>query len=1261
MAFFQRCVSTVAVSKDLLLTTQTIETHLLFLWAMGVKIFYRDIMLETAHIRDVVDSGKPLVSAIILTWSCSPAYVLELFADKEQESYQVKPNFRNAKIRVFFQRWSYDDMSKEKEAKETYRNESCRSTSRVPVDNLDIRFYRCRKEFIRNFQLHTKSCIFKYTDHSIQFIQFSWNLNANFKPSLLFRARSDVRGLPKNTHRLLQAVADDRFLTKFSNVCNGDDAMREKHFCTAMFNSVVGANVDELCDLVLTLPKLHFALQENPDNQIQYTVFRNDLQQVLNEKKVAHLGLRFEEYIRKPSPAVLVSLFNFVDVRLLDSICNIVGDPFTLPEENQNPLVTAAYPVTFQDNTKHLHEKFVYKIAGANQTTKSKIQWVFFCSHNLTPASWKPVDGDPNGALEDSSSDAKNMEVGIFLFALQNGPPLWAPAEKYLIDYYFQKDKFVKFHQYHCRRRMSEGPRVEANALDSGRINRTQRVPDPARIQPCTLLRETAWQRYEDRKECLINYILPGCVGVSQLLGRHEFLEDNFSRYALYDYVFLDIAISIPWVQNGNYNMPELRGLFFKYTKNEPWFKDEIKSKLIVETLMNIFLLWGRTFDLLDLKINEIRPRIMPETLIDYDKILWTKGRKVPFLIDPKRITESQDNKRDVDPYESLSFLMQHMFEPYEIWWQCPDVPSHRFYWDVKSVFQKPQCAVCETSPEVRNVYETLRTIEPSITHITVEFPIFKRESLVNQNRLRDDYINRGYPVLGNPYRGDKLDISRNDSDSDDNEEEPEPVNNRRKKRSKKSDDKGKTKKGKKKKTEKKKNRLLCEGTDSQQQLLQTMRYDIFFVYDNKLVGIELDDPSHRILKDKGADYQARTDRPTAKQIHDADAVKNVVSWLMQVHVIRIATKDNDAMTLIPAIVKQVRTWVKSNKCKPKSTINQLHTYVLGVLNTLTEDVDGYKAKTALSIRNPTIEIDKEDQNKIYLDHKLDKPISCVINTSTRDINNVRDSVLIYLDGGRLHTMYHTSKPVGLCRYVDFFSLYYNHDNFGRFMKSRKADVKEDWYMPNTKTRIGTLYDSYEEGGVHVITKWPQRNKNAKIITSKIWHFDITKSFAPIKEELAITEPNWTNLWDPVRLVRLVSRFDWEPPTKEERDSYPDYSKCTDPPKLDEWIKSEDKKNWIWLAKADNLSQGKCVQVLEILNNNYGQKILRIDNKNGDYESDLVQPGDIKQRVYEANKGHTNKLTPENRSEYIPVFRPATAVCNRTSTRTATRTRSSRR
>jgi hypothetical protein len=964
-----------------------------------------------------------------------------------------------------------------------------------------------------------------------------------------------------------------------------------------------GLDEDPAVELTVTLPQTYAG----------HKTMRTVAHETLNRYRTRGYTSRFKQYAADPVPSRLVVLTNYMADSMVKSACGTVGSVFTLPaNDDPSPEITTAYPKGFQNNVNDIHEKFVYKMTIDDR----EILWVFFCSHNLTPASWRV--GVPGGHAErkggdtDSDSDSdtntvnpqegKNLEVGLFAFPPARGEKPWTNAVEDKLQKYYSRDKLNKVTSTNHRCQTAQRPadaEADAPAFPMDRDAPRKFVSPPVLVE-CHSLAGDAWSRYKDRKSCLLQNLLVNVGGVTDLLTNPQFREDNFTRYALYDYIFHDIAGGLTWVKGGAYQKKQLLGTFVKQTRAAPWYTQSRSPDLVVSTLAEVFLTWGVAFEMFHKEINIDRPRVGRETLIDYARIY---SANVPdpdathpaMFVDPKRIRSMLDKKPSssrVDTYDSLSFLMHNLFTEREVWWTCP-AQGHDFYWSVSKMFETPHCPVCQSSPAVQSIYSTVRAL--GYNNVTVELPVFKRESVGQQERLTKFYNGKNQAFLSIHGVLDASRVNINDQSA------------------------------------------LCKDVLVKGGLLQNMAYDVFFVLETRdgyqYVAIEADDPSHRSLVKKGNDRVPQTNGPKARDIHNQDAVKNVVSWLMNVHVIRISTADNNfnATALIPGIVTESVRWLKDRLCwcTTFEDLVSLHDHVKATVGSLddqaktlwrqendnadppTRNGDGktrraWGQKHADDIRNPVI-----DDGTKELRFEPNKPLSVLFDIQDKRINP-SNNVQVYLDTNRLHAVYDDQKPVVLCNYVDYFSLFYNLLNMVRFRKSRLTDAAERFYQIDTETGVGTLFDSKELGGTHVVTRLSDAGEVCSVDLEYLHTWEMEEEIHPQRA--------WTSVRDGISFVRLLRNFQEPTPQQKNQFRAPEWTRRDN---LDSFIKAGKK---VWLLDSIGSKDGKPVTVKSI------------DVENGLFylvtDSERIDPYYIRHRVYNVTAKGTRG---RRRSGYLPI------------------------
>jgi hypothetical protein len=1115
---------------------------------------------------------------VITAWACSPLHVCDLFRD-----------FTNAQIVVFFQVLSYDSFYAD-----------FKSTADPCIESIDRLEQLCKrkyKEYLQEavkerapsikfynysinkrdmpFQLHAKTITVLYSN-SVRYVQFSWNLDDRHldKRSLVYS------GVPCNLRAWTAVLASDDFWKQNKVACAtaaGTD-LDGRALCKQVDTFVArgGLREDPAVELTVTLPQTYAG----------HKTMRAVALETLNRyRTLGDYVSRFKEYTSDPVPSRLVVLTNYMSERMVTAACGTIGAVFTLPaNDDPSPEITTAYPKGFENNVNDIHEKFVYKMTVDDQ----EILWMFFCSHNLTPASWRVgarggheerKGGDSDSDSDDDTNtvnpqEGKNLEVGVFAFPSISQKP-WTNLVEDKLQKYYSRDKLNKLTSTNHRcQNLQRAPEAEADApsfrMDRGAPRRFE--APPAQIE-CHSLAGDAWSRYKDRKNCLLSSLLVNVGGLTDLLMHPQFREDNFTRYALYDYVFHDIAGGLTWVKGGAYQSKQLLGLIAKQTRGADWNEKSRSPDLVVATLADVFVTWGRTFEMFHKEIPVDRPRVSRETLIDYVNIYSANvpdaqapNQKPAMFVDPKRLRSTLDKKpkKMVETYDSLSFLVQNMFTEREVWWTCP-AQGHDFYWSVSKMFETPHCPVCQSSPAVQSIYSTVRAL--GYKNVTVELPVFKRESVSQQERLTKSYNGKGQAFLSIHGVLDPSKVNVNDQGA------------------------------------------LCKDVLVKGGLLQNMAYDVFCVLETpqgyQYVAFEADDPSHRSRVKKGNDRVPLTNVPKARDIHNQDAVKNVVSWLMNVHVVRISTADSNfnATALIPGIVTECMRWLKDRLCwcPVFEDLVSLHDHV----KTTVEALDD-RQKHANDIRNPLI-----DERTKQLRFESTKPLSILFDIQDKRLNP-SNNVQVYLDTNRLHAVYDDRKPVVICNYVDYFSLFYNLLNMERFRKSRQVDAAERFYEIDTDTGIGTLFDSKELGGSHMVTRMSDVGEVCSVDLEYLHTWEMEEEIHPQRA--------WTSVRDGVSFVRLLRNF--QEPTAQQKSVFraPQWTRQD---ALEPFIKAGKK---IWLLDAVGSKEGKAVKVKRIGVEN-GMFVLETDRER-------IDPYYIRHRVYNAT---TQGTRGRRRSGYLPI------------------------
>jgi hypothetical protein len=1190
-------------------------------------------MLKCSTLRKELNAAchkKTLDSAVFLTWSCNPCYLVSNGVDgylsddlSDEETNKVRrktndtvdktvmpPNFQplferekvaDSDVVVFFQNHSYDTPRLSEPRKRIRRRRWCTVGKEKPPDN--FKFMRVSTANQKFIQQHSKCCFLLFSDRSVDFIQYSYDLNV-VKDDMQEKDHLIMRGFPQNLPSILEFLSSDDFLDLFAPMC--DEFQSDTY-------------VDEVKRTVRRVSEHFTNYYDRPNNRVSpycYSLLSVPLifpQPSFTEKvhEILVTALQSEvKYDANESEAVLVTMTDFLDVRLFTTMCDYVGTKFVLPIESAVPTITSAYPRT-EEQAHKLQEKFIYKLIGFKKQTPNEIVWVFFCSHNMTQAAY---------------NDRRNIEIGTMLFSPKQGSKPWTDTvQNRLLKYYKTSgddddDALVQTH-LQCRRIS----KVDGEPMNIQKLSKSKKLDKNVNRDPSEPVEEgSAFELFTRAKDYLVNHLLVGVAGFAQLLKEPLMHQDNYTKFALYDYVFNDLAKGLPWKTMAEWSAVEISKIeerFFQSARGaeHAWVTHKY-HKFTTKVLGTVFIVWGKFFELFNPEIVRLKPRISPLTIFHYEQIERVpRGR---FLECPKQYIQAQDrenltlndNEYEVvpyknlkwgDPYDALSFLLQHIDDQYDCWWTCPK--NHQFYKDVNAMSMNPVCDVCKMlrqSYEVGVVYEEVRRYTPCVT---VEMPILKAEG---DRKKAEQEVRTGGNLHGVDVKtGFCMDRAS----------------------------RGKTKK----------------------PYLHNMAYDVFFVYQDKCCAIEVDDAGHRQLDELG--------NPVCQKDHDADAVKNVISYLMGVHFMRIYTHNYNSYAVISSLVKAFIEHVERSKNVFPSSFKDMHTRVVAKTRGLRGEIDS----SQMGLANPRVvkrgnkyELERlKETNAVFFIASLKSSSEPVYGKRQplyqegqgqrrnakppkEDEEVVKTSLLRYLINGQYHGSYQIPK-VEICRYLDVFGLSYNYFNFRFFLDSRNMYADETFYTFSRQEscKTGRLFDNLSVGGCHVVVhdKREMRSVNIRDLSEwrRMW-YDVT--LLGDKNETIV-------LQDKRRLVRLFKVLTLPPrnsrdsrasrASRASRDSASASGSRAKSSRLrnaetnvqDNFLKVG---NRIWLAKSPNSSDGTAVEITSISKDMYGLLYISFaDPQNFFEDEDFILPEEISTRVFAVKQnGQKDEKKP---AKYKPV------------------------
>ena len=578
--------------------------------------------------------------------------------------------------------------------------------------------------------------------------------------------------------------------------------------------------------------------------------------------------------------SLLLLHFPYVNNGLEMNLCDALVDPLSYAESNEKAKTHVEMTYSNDPGLQHfIHESWIVRMEGRH--VSDRILWFFLVSCNLTLPSWVPLKFDEN---TQRVTNRYNLECGVLIF--EHGDPnqsRFSQNIKNHIRVRMKPSDHTTLTTVKCNLNKSLVPSDIPDLVDNPRLEGYGEVPRPYRRNACQDFLNingqlTTWHRFLRAKECLKYVVLPGLVGTHNIIASDLIKYSYFMRWALYDYIFNDLAKNHPVGRLGVYDWQTTKKYFLYQLRDRPFdhpWQTAKNARVTLAVLVDIFVRWSIAFDAYDPRLNISRPEISERTLITLHE-----GRPGEQIVEHAQ----QQYREGYSTYDSLTMLMQSMHSSSYLWWKCPK--GHGFYWAPKNIMMKnSDCPVCSQYHDIKTLYEILQKVvdrqdpqnpKPAIKFLTMEFPLLRKLKLDHPTTDIED---------NGEYDEDEDDDEDEDEDDDDDDDEDE----------KQDDDDAPPPLPKKKK---RKDR-------------QVMKYDIFFLLDDQYVGaIEFDDESHN-RKAQNAQPVPLIANPVA------DAIKNVLSSAMGIHLMRIWTgktansrpnAESRLQVLVDEFIKRIRS-----------------------------------------------------------------------------------------------------------------------------------------------------------------------------------------------------------------------------------------------------------------------------------------------------------------------------------------------------------------
>ena len=302
-----------------------------------------------------------------------------------------------------------------------------------------------------------------------------------------------------------------------------------------------------------------------------------------------------------------------------------------------------------------------------------KALYFFIVSNNLTLPSWAPLLN-----ADEQDMARYNLECGVLMLERNPAnPSLFSEELMLYVNESMKSSDTTTLSRATCQ--FDREAITERQELLVGEISQCRRDGNVcARAYMTTI---SNGDRLKNAKECLKNGYLKGLLGSYNLFHSEIFKKSFFVRWALYDYLFNDLARQLPVERLGAYDVSTTRKYFLKeiteYPGNHPWIMCQ-SAPVTLDVLVDIFTRFSIAFDMYDSRINSSRPVVSQETLVTLDEATCNE-----------RIVEDygQKSRTDCTPYDTLSFLMQSMHSAIPVWWTCPR--GHSFYYSPHNMLMR--------------------------------------------------------------------------------------------------------------------------------------------------------------------------------------------------------------------------------------------------------------------------------------------------------------------------------------------------------------------------------------------------------------------------------------------------------------------------------------------------------------------------------------------------------------------------------------------
>ena len=697
--------------------------------------------MEIAKLQDVLAGivraqGQPR-SAFFATFSLNPLTFQQVLRNA---GFEIDKH-----MFVFFQKYSFRD-GRDDHADPPYRG--YRRSEKIKEFEKARKYsaFRIRGKNPPLHQLHLKAALLVYP-RTFVLVQFSRNLDLrnSLEPEIIYSGR------PQGSQKLVELFLailhrPNGYVEDMNRKKMRDTAINQLQMTLQMMNGMHRDHFHEL---------FHFVAQTFE------TSMGEELTNLLRRIRQGNNDTLYKSWARLNQESLLLLHFPYVHNALETNVCDVVVGPASASEAEKR---MTRVELTYSQSLNLLnfpHESWVCRLQGRHPD--DRLLWFLLVSANLTLPSWAPraaqLYPQPQQPPQPPHAGPDplrryNLESGVIMFDHYD-------ADESIVGNRFRNhirnlmrpSDWTTLTSVKCgvdRADISHKPQKELNYAN----DRTSRIcaRDARLCGDIVAAGLTPWERFKRAKKCLVEVVLKGMVGTYNLMDHALMKYSYYFRWALYDYLFNDLAKYHPVGHQGVYDEKVTRRYFLYAIRKErnrhPWVFCKTATTTL-NMLIDIFVRWSIAFDFYDPLINSSRPMVTEQTLVALED-----GKH------GEQIVEDPFQKwRKVSPYDTVSFLMQSLNASSYVWWKCPK--GHDFYWTPKNMMLRiSSCPVCVMYHDIQMLYDLMQE-QKGVDRLTVEFPLLRRATIQDTHQ-KDKKDQQGKkPNEDEETEDDKMDKNR--------------------------------------------------------------------------------------------------------------------------------------------------------------------------------------------------------------------------------------------------------------------------------------------------------------------------------------------------------------------------------------------------------------------------------------------------------------------------------------------------------------------